>query len=393
MSACASAYGLLTGANDHRTLLTQFLVAVRLPEGAAPPDTLAAKVGPISVAFLRSATFEAELQLFEPAPAGERWWGWLSSVFPYSIDVGQSTTVTMDVSLPPGPDGGPYPSPVRRRPTWGLRAVDASTDHLETRPVDCGTLPAHLYRKIDSDNNICIDSPNQASTRGFLDAALIDFGIVGGTVQATAGSAATATFSAKRSGAADPSTSLALTASGGPPGGTVTLDRSAVSLGGDPGTPVVATVVVPAGTPGGSYQVTLTATAPGKPTRTGTVTVVVPASPPSADTSSVAAARSALGVNLSGAASLAVQVDRFAPGRRAGRACSLTAITGTRCTRTVRLGTVRRAAPGGASRGTIGPRVGGRPLGPGRYRLTIRATDAAGNRSAVRTLVLTIVRR
>jgi hypothetical protein len=36
--------------------------------------------------------------------------------------------------------------------------------------------------------------------------------------------------------------------------------------------------------------------------------------------------------------------------------------------------------------------VGGKVLAPGAYRLTVRATDAAGNRSAIRTLTLTVLR-
>jgi hypothetical protein len=54
-------------------------------------------------------------------------------------------------------------------------------------------------------------------------------------------------------------------------------------------------------------------------------------------------------------------------------------------------GTLRRATTPGAHRLTFRARLRGRPLRAGRYHLVLRATDAAGNRSAPKRLVFTVV--
>jgi DNA-binding beta-propeller fold protein YncE len=54
-------------------------------------------------------------------------------------------------------------------------------------------------------------------------------------------------------------------------------------------------------------------------------------------------------------------------------------------------GALRRATTAGPHRLTFRARLRGRPLRAGRYRLVLRATDAAGNRSAARRLVFTVV--
>jgi hypothetical protein len=54
-------------------------------------------------------------------------------------------------------------------------------------------------------------------------------------------------------------------------------------------------------------------------------------------------------------------------------------------------GALRRATAAGAHRLTFRARLRGRPLRAGRYRLVLRATDAAGNRSASKRLVFTVV--
>jgi hypothetical protein len=78
--------------------------------------------------------------------------------------------------------------------------------------------------------------------------------------------------------------------------------------------------------------------------------------------------------SLSEPAAVTLRVQRLA-GRRA---------------RTV--GTLRRSGLAGANRVRFSGRIGRRRLAPGRYRLTVRATDAAGNRSAARSRTFRIVR-
>jgi hypothetical protein len=178
----------------------------------------------------------------------------------------------------------------------------------------------------------------------------------------------------------------------------------------------------------GTYPITLTATATGKPERVGTANLTVPSPPEStpapqpspetaADTTApviksasltrrrfragpgqtaMAAATpkgTTLKVDLSEAGSLAVKVDRLLPGRRTGGRCSTRARKGKRCTVAKSAGTLTRALQAGPARIAFSGRLGKRKLAPGSYRLTLVATDAAGNQSATRALSFRLVAR
>ncbi len=269
---------------EKEEVATQLLLAVRLPTGSTPPESLVATLGGGgSLAFSRSASYEAELEALEPAPPGERWWGWISAATVYTEKGKQSFTATIPATLPRPADGGPLESPMHWRPVVGSRLDEAKLP--AGRPVKCGTANDDLYTGYSETESagstvVCVDSPTAESTRGFLTASFTDFGVVGSAVQATPGSTVSAAFVAKRSGPVDPATVFSLAATSAIPGGFVTIDRSSVSLGGDSTNPVLATIGVPAGTAPGTYPVTLSATAPGKPDRSGTVTVTIPGKPP-----------------------------------------------------------------------------------------------------------------
>jgi hypothetical protein len=64
-----------------------------------------------------------------------------------------------------------------------------------------------------------------------------------------------------------------------------------------------------------------------------------------------------------------------------------------RCTRYVRVGALTRSAPAGRVRTPFSGRIGRRPLRRGKHRVTIRATDPAGNRSRPATATFVIVPR
>jgi hypothetical protein len=294
--------------------------------------------------------------------------------------------------------------------------------------VECGITNQDLYDGFDerdpvsSDESVvCIDSPSPDAARGFLDAPIVDFGLVATDLSAPAGSTVTATFLAKRSGVPDAGTTFDLALSGGPPGGTLTLDRSTVPLDADPTTVVLATVGIPPGTPPGSYPITLTGTAAGKPERSATAELTVPAppAPPPAAADTVAPVlRSAslsrrrfrvgskstplvaatpagtmLRVDPSESVKLTATVERLQKGRRKGSRCSARAKTGRRCTIVKRAGVLTRTLRGGPASVPFSGRVGSRKLAAGSYRLRLVATDAAGNRSAVRALPFAIVAR
>lgn len=101
--------------------------------------------------------------------------------------------------------------------------------------------------------------------------------------------------------------------------------------------------------------------------------------------------------NLSEVATVAVAIERLAPGRKVGRACRKpTRKNGKRkrCTRAVREGkplTRRNLKAGKASIRFTG-RIGRHKLPPGPYRATVVATDAARNPSKPATVSITIVR-
>jgi hypothetical protein len=379
------------------SLDAQLLVGVRLPEGSTPPASLTASLeGGGSLSLSRSTTYEAELQALEPAPTGERWWGWLSTQGTYSASSPQSFAVTIDVNVPRPADGGPFESPMHWRPVVGARTVDPKDGLPADRPVRCGANRENLYNGYAESNNgdtiVCIDSPNAEATTGFLGAPITDFGIVGTSVQASPGGTVTAAFLAKRSGAPDPPTTFTLSAQSGIPGGAVGIDRSSISLGGDSTQPVLATIDVPVGTPPGTYPVTLKATAPGKPERSGTVNVTVPGGGrPSIRRATLTnklfrlsgkRARSGKGnvpvgtklrVELSQAADLSIQVFRLT--RQGPKS----------------LGTTRRSLPRGQSTLGIGRKIGAIRLSAGRFRIALTAVNAAGERSAGKQLTFTIV--
>jgi hypothetical protein len=104
---------------------------------------------------------------------------------------------------------------------------------------------------------------------------------------------------------------------------------------------------------------------------------------------------SAFRYSISERARVTIQIARRAPGRRVGRRCrppSPRLRHRKSCARYVSVGTLRRhARPAGAKATVFSGRIGKKALPPGRYRATLRAVDAAGNRSAPRRITFRIV--
>jgi Zn-dependent metalloprotease len=102
-------------------------------------------------------------------------------------------------------------------------------------------------------------------------------------------------------------------------------------------------------------------------------------------------ARVTVNVRASEPGVIRVQMQRLVPGRRSAGRCRPAATTGTRCTLIVTVRTVSaRTSTGVASLRIAGPGI--RRLVPGRYRARVTSTDAAGNRSAVRTAAFRVTR-
>ena len=88
---------------------------------------------------------------------------------------------------------------------------------------------------------------------------------------------------------------------------------------------------------------------------------------------------------LSERATVTFAIARARPGRRVAGRCRRPTRANRgrrRCTRFVKVGrTIRRASPAGPSTLRFTGRIGRRALRPGRHRMAVAATDAAGNRS------------
>ena len=94
---------------------------------------------------------------------------------------------------------------------------------------------------------------------------------------------------------------------------------------------------------------------------------------------------------------MTVTFERASPGRRVGKACRKPAAKLRRhraCTRYVLAGKLTRRSLGtGARQIAFSGRLGAKALALGGYRLTLVATDPAGNRSTPHQLSFTIVAR
>jgi hypothetical protein len=79
-------------------------------------------------------------------------------------------------------------------------------------------------------------------------------------------------------------------------------------------------------------------------------------------------------------------------GRKLGRRCVAHRTKGRRCTRTVKSGVLNFSARAGLNKVRFQGRISARKrLKPGRYTLTVTATDSSGQTSAPRSLIFTIV--
>ena len=97
------------------------------------------------------------------------------------------------------------------------------------------------------------------------------------------------------------------------------------------------------------------------------------------------------------AGTLRIVIARAATGRRVGTACRkpTTALRRRKaCTRFTDVGRLTRARiAAGATAVRFTGRIGSKALKPGRHRITVTVTDAAGARSAPRTATFTVVAR
>jgi Ca2+-binding RTX toxin-like protein len=249
----------------------QLLLGYRLPDGATAPESIAttSPSGPNTITFNSDADYTAALQAGSPAPSGERWVGYRSSVVNYTTAGEQRFSVAPTFGLRRGGDGAPFASPFAYRTVVGSRLVDGS--HAASRPVSC----ADPITTFDiGDESICVDDPDASALTTDLQQPTRDLGILDAPAQTfRQGNVARVNFDAEYSGSVA-SPNFQFSASTDLPGATANPSRP--TLFPDPGANMVRALFrIPIRTEPGSYDVTLTATAPDGETRSSTHEIIV----------------------------------------------------------------------------------------------------------------------
>jgi len=379
----------------------QLLLAVRLPSGVEGlPGTLAAVPAPAppatgEVVLRPSPTYEAALQAAVPAPVGSRWVGYMSDPYTYAAGASgtaaQAAALSFDLRLPRTADGSPFFGPLPIQPVVGVRF--AGSGDQPQRPVECGESPYSFDSGtvcIDSPAQIVIDSPIQIPTR--------DFGIVAGSATASPGQTVQIPFGVRGAGALPDGLTASLAAATTVPAATAAPSQGSAPLANGSDTRITVAVAIPRDAGPGVHDVTLTGWLDNGQARVGTARLTVRDRQPPKLTALRVKPRQLRpatrrkprrGANVSFQLSEPAQVAgtvqrcaRFAKVRRGGRTRRT-----NRCVRyrTLR-GRIAHTGVLGANRLRFNGRLRGRALKRGSYRLTLLATDAAGNRGGpVRT--------
>ena len=247
----------------------QILFGVRVQEGVElqPPSS--------SVTFTESPSYAAELQRLSPAPAGQRWVGFISATQNYDPASGPHTaTVNLLFRLQRGPDGSPFSGPFTTNVRVGGRAVSPVAP--ASRPVSCGPDPRALFADPAANGAviICEDAGNATS------GPVRDLGILAGaSATAPQGGLANMPFTVRYAGPPTSQVTFRLSAASSLPGALFAVTPvSIVPLPGVVNTTAQVGIGVPANARPGTYDVTLTAAVNGQ-TRTSVGTLRVTGAP------------------------------------------------------------------------------------------------------------------
>jgi hypothetical protein len=261
--------------NSEPTGDMQFLVGYRIPtKSEAPATWTGTSEGGETITFSRSDSYTSELQRLSPAPDGQQWVGYVSSVHHHvgasSLNSDKETfSFLTDFGLVQGSDGSPYEGPFQYRTVVGRRTVDPAGTPAQPadRPVKCGDT---LTSKNSVDGpaeggTICADSPSSKTIATNRSQPTRDLGVFcQGANQVQAGKDGAVNFNLKYAGAAGPEATFDLRATTTAPGATVTPSQDTLAPASDSTTGVGTTVKVPGTTAPGTYDVTLTASVGGQ---------------------------------------------------------------------------------------------------------------------------------
>jgi Ca2+-binding RTX toxin-like protein len=251
----------------------QLFVAYRIPTAATAPSTITTTnpSGGSAITFTQNSQYTSQLQSLSPAPAGDQWVGYMSGVVSYTTAGGQYFTVAPKFTLGQASDGSPFQGPFKYRVAVGNRTVDGT--HLAGRSVSCN---GSITTWSNSDKSICVDDPSASAVITDLQQPTEDLGVLEapGTQSVNQGNVARVKFQAVYAGDGNPAPSFDLSASTDIPGATAL--PSAPTLTPDDGVNQLRVIVrAPVSTPGGHYNVTLTASLPNGETRSSTHDVLV----------------------------------------------------------------------------------------------------------------------
>jgi hypothetical protein len=356
----------------------QFLVGYRIPSGASPPNTWTGTETSTgeTITFTRSASYSSELQRLSPAPSGQQWVGYLSSVHHHPGNATENFSFQTDFGLVQGPEPTPFKGPFLYRTVVGRRTVNPSGNgstppQPADRPVSCGD--SLTGGDFDSSSpeflTVCADSPSPEDISTNRSQPTRDLAVQcqgPNQVQASRPPAAI-NFNLLYAGESHPDANFAITATTTVPGGTVTPSTNSVNPDADSTTGVGTSVAVPASTPAGAYDVTLTAALSNGQSRTNHCTLNVSTAPP--------VKVGLIGVRKACASapfSLTVNATRLA-------------VTGVQV-----LLDGRQVATSSQARSSL--RIDPRRLRVGRHRIRVVVTDAAG-RTTTRDAVFTVCSR
>ncbi len=268
----------------------QLLVGYRIPAGVTAPPTIVSNVpsvdengSPITVpvTFTQSPTYSAGLTSLLPPPGGTFWVGYESETQNYTPTGPQTLTLAPSFGLPAG-----FVGPFNWRTVVGFRhKIFTGTPVSCPAPFPGVSYPSPALTTLPS---VCVDYPDLATINGPPSSlATGDLAITPPTAKFAAGASASMAFVAVLTGGNPTSGAFSATVATTVPGVTPTITPAAFTPGPNSQNPLTVSFSVPASTPVGTYDVTVTATVAGQArSATGHITVT-----PSAKALAAAAAK------------------------------------------------------------------------------------------------------
>lgn len=251
---------------------TQMMVAYRVPTAAVAPATILSLDTVVTLS--QNAQYAAEMQRLFPAPAGQKWVGYLGSTQTFSTAAGvQSFDVQPEFQLGQGANGTPFQSPFTYRTVVGLRSVAAGFP--SNRPVVCETLTTDT-RSADL-STTCFDSPNVATIGTNLSQDTLDLGVAAGAAATgSVGGTVPVAFTLNYSGTSTTTANFSISGASTLPGAIVAPSLGNLQPPTNSSTPVFANVTIPGGAAAGTYSVSLKASLANGQSRTNSVPLTIP---------------------------------------------------------------------------------------------------------------------